>query len=380
MTEPHAQVDQQEVIDAFVALHSSEYFQPSSRSSCTSALSLISLCGFLVPMPKTALFQTEEVRKMSKKSIWIIVATTIVGVFFLSQFGYAGRGCKNKTGQAGYFPNQTISSGGLDREYNLYVHPRYKHNRPTPLVFLLHGSGQPTWLIEWYSNMQAFADAFKFIVVAPKGIDLQWDVSSGSADVTFIADLIEAISAEYCIHPKRIFATGISLGGGMSYRLACDLSDHFAAIGPVSAGVSDIVFNDVCDPLRAVPVIHFHGTADVLIPYEGGTNPITGILFPPIPQMIETVADRNGCSGETKVVYEKGDVTCIAYQHCDDDATVKHCVIEGGGHNWPGAVDICEWSGYDPFTCWYIGHTTEDIDASREIWKFFAEHAMSDDD
>ena len=128
---------------------------------------------------------------MSRKPIRIIVATAIVAVFFLSQFGYAGRGCKNKTGEAGYFLNESIVSGGLDREYNLYVHPRYKHNRPTPLVVLLHGLSWTPDLMMWYSNMAAFADAFKFIVVAPKGIRRSWDVSSGSDDVTFIADIVE---------------------------------------------------------------------------------------------------------------------------------------------------------------------------------------------
>ena len=101
------------------------------------------------------------------------------------------RCCKDKTGEAGYFPNEPIVSGGLGREYHLYVHARYKHNRPTPLVFLFHGSGWTADLMMGYTNMAAFADAFKSIVVAPKGIRRSWDVSSGSDDVTFIADIVE---------------------------------------------------------------------------------------------------------------------------------------------------------------------------------------------
>jgi len=332
---------------------------------------------------------------MSRKPIWIIAATAIVAVFFLSQFGYAGRGCKNKTGEAGYFPGQIISSGGLDREYILYVHPRYKHNRPTPLVFLFHGFTQTPENMLWYSNMAAFADAFKFILVVPKGIGfdettLSWNAGSGFTpasmmgidDVTFVADMIEEITEDYCVHPKRIFATGLSNGAALSYRLSCELSDLIAAIGPVAVADMSLVLDYVsCDPSRPVPVIAFNGTADPFIPWNGGAGFLTlfdpSILYPPVPEMIEALADRNGCSDKTKVVYQNGDVTCIAYEHCTDDATVKHCAIDGGGHNWPGAVDMCQ---IDPTTCGWAGHTTEDIDASREIWKFFAEHAMFGDD
>jgi len=314
---------------------------------------------------------------MSRKPIRIIVTIAIVAVFFLSQFGYAGRGCKNKTGEAGDFPNEPIVSGGVDREYNLYVHPRYKHNRPTPLVVLLHGLSWTPDMMMWYTNMAAFADAYKFIVVAPKGIGLAWDLSSGSDDVTFVADIIDAVSEDYCIHPKRIFATGSSMGAGMSQRLACDLSDRIAAIGPVATGNPWIAFPDICEPDRPVSIIQFNGNADMAIPFEGGTNPFSGAEMPPVPEMFGAWAELYECSGETELVYQKGEVTCIEYADCEDDATLRHCIVEGGGHNWPGAVDLCE-----PFPglCWLWGHTTEDIDASREIWKFFAEHAMDDDD
>jgi polyhydroxybutyrate depolymerase len=96
-----------------------------------------------------------------------------------------------------------------------------------------------------------------------------------------------------------------------------------------------------------------------------------------VPVWIDEVAARNGCSEETEVVYQKGDVTCIAYEDCEDGATVKHCSIDGGGHNWPGAADLC---ALFPEYCPWAGYTTDDIDASRAIWKFFAEHAICDDD
>ena len=180
------------------------------------------------------------------------------------------------------------------------------------------------------------------------------------------------------MHPKRIFAAGISNGGTFSYRLACELSDLIAAIGPVAAPDPSIVLDYVsCNPSRPVPVIGFNGTADPFIPWSGGFGFYSmfdpSVVYPTVPDMMDEVAFRNGCSDEVEVVYQKGDVTCIAYENCEDDATVKHCGIDGGGHNWPGAVELCEIA---PWAC----ITTEDIDASRAIWKFFARHAMPHDD
>jgi polyhydroxybutyrate depolymerase len=216
--------------------------------------------------------------------------------------------------------------------------------------------------------MAAFADAFKFILVVPKGIDLNWAVNSEGHDVPFVADMIDAVRADYCIHPKRVFATGFSKGAGMAHRLACELADRIAAIGPVAGGNNWYFHGDVCEPSRPVSIIQFNGTEDVM---AGGVWD---------PAFFAAWASLYGCSGETEVVYEKGEVTCFEYQDCPKETTLKHCVHYGGGHNWPGGTDLCEFYDGDPFWCWLVGETTDDIDASREIWRFFAEHAMSGKD
>jgi hypothetical protein len=116
-------------------------------------------------------------------------------------------------------------------------------------------------------------------------------------------------------------------------------------------------------------VIHFHGTADPLLPFEAeaeAAETASGIVA-----MLGAWAERNGCSGETQAVYQKGDVTCMAYQGCQDDATVTLCTVEGGGHTWPGH----DFSEYVPPE-WNMGPTTQDIDASRAIWEFFAQHPV----
>ena len=116
-----------------------------------------------------------------------------------------------------------------------------------------------------------------------------------------------------------------------------------------------------CEPSRPVPVIAMNGTDDLLVNYAGGLA------------SVQAWAAGNGCSATPEVVYDEGEVTCVAYQDCAEEATAELCTIEGGGHTWPGAIDLFE---LDPILYWWAGHTTQDIDASREIWKFFAERPM----
>ena len=294
--------------------------------------------------------------------IFVILIIPVISV-------HAGPGCKYLTGEPGYFPNETIISGGIERTYILYVPPKYKNNRPTPLVFNFHGLGSTAAGQLGYSEMTALADKYKFIIVAPNGVGNSWNgglccdpaAEEGIDDVGFVSDLIDRISEDYCINSNRIFATGISNGGFISNRLACELSDRIAAIAPVAS--ANYTFS--CEPTRPVPVIAFNGTDDLLVPYENGKL------------SMEAWAYSNGCSDETTVVYQKGEVICVAYEDCEEDASVIFCTIEGGGHNWPGAIDLYE---SDPITYWWAGHTTQDIDASRKIWKFFAEHSFPDED
>ncbi len=285
---------------------------------------------------------------------------------------HAGPGCKYLTGEPGHYTNEQIVSGGLERTYRLYVHPRYKNSRPTPLVLNFHGLGSNGLGQESYSQMIELADKYKFILVSPDGLGKSWNgglccgyaVDENIDDVGFVLDLIDKISEEYCINPDRIFATGMSNGGFISNRLACELSDVIAAIAPV-ASANYTNYSLSCETERPIPVIAFNGTADPLVPYANGAL------------SMEAWADNNGCSNETTVVYQKGDVTCRAYEDCEEDASAIFCTIDGGGHNWPGSYDLY---AIDPVNYWWAGYTTQDVDASLKIWKFFAEHSFPDGD
>ncbi len=274
----------------------------------------------------------------------------------------------------GSFSGKLIFSGGLERRYALFVPPTYTPGKPAPLVLNFHGFTANPESQEWLSAMSKVAEEAGFILATPKGSGneeiLSWNAGEccGQAvlknvdDVGFASDMIDQISAEYCVDPARIYATGMSNGAFMCYRLACELADRIAAIAPV-AGVTIL---ESCIPSRPVPVISFNGTADLLVWYNGG-------LYESAPRTIARWSMRNGCSRRVKTVYEKGNVRCNAYKNCQGGATVELCTIDGGGHTWPGGRDM---SQLPPYTFGLEGETTRDIDASRAMWEFFQKHPM----
>ena len=170
--------------------------------------------------------------------------------------------------------NGRLVSAGEERRYLLYVPDSYDPSVPTPLVITLHG------FVQWPANQAAvsrwnkLADEYGFIVVYPAGTGFPmrwrtWGAADPTQDITFISDLIDKLSAEYNIDPARVYANGLSNGGGMTFVLSCKLSERIAAIGTV-AGAYSLPW-DECNPSRPVPAIIFHGTADPIVPYQGGS-------------------------------------------------------------------------------------------------------------
>ncbi len=292
----------------------------------------------------------------------------------LINFSLTRTGCTAPGGIRGTFPRKLILSGGLDRQYDLFVPSSYTPGKPSPLVFNFHGFTANPEGQDWLSLMSNLAEEAGFILATPKGSGneefLSWNAGEccGQAvlenvnDVAFTSDMIDRISAEYCVDPSRIYATGMSNGAFLSYRLACELADRIAAIGPV-AGVTVV---DPCLPSRPVPIISFHGTDDLLVWYGGG-------VYESAPRTIARWSMRNGCSREIETVYQKGNVRCDSYRKCKGDATVELCTIDGGGHTWPGGRDM---SLLAPYTFGLEGETTRDINASRAMWEFFQKHPM----
>ena len=262
--------------------------------------------------------------------------------------------------------SHTIVLSGETREYTLHVPPRYDPNRPTPLVVTIHGASIWPAAQQEISQWDRVADREGFIVLYPSGRTGNGPRHFDADDVTFIADLIDSVQRTHNIDRARIYANGLSNGGGLSLLLSCTMPDRIAAVGLVAA--AHLFPWSLCKDLRPVPMIAFHGTADDATPYEGGKSWVVEKPFPGIPMQTAVWAKRNQCAPtplESRVAH---DVTRREYTQCVSHAPVILYTIEGGGHTWPGGKYLPEW---------FTGFTTQSIDASRLMWEFFKDHPLA---
>jgi polyhydroxybutyrate depolymerase len=227
------------------------------------------------------------------------------------------------------------------------------------------------------SRWDELAEEYGFLVVFPAGrsFPLRWSTQGQAGaeeeplqDLQFISDLIDHLAKEYSIDPQRIYANGLSNGGGMSFLLSCSLSQRIAAIGTVSGAY--LLSWDDCRPERPVPFIAFHGTEDQIVPFAGGPSRSFDVEFPAVEDWVATLAKRNGCTTLIELP-QQGEVSGVRYTGCEADADVVFYQVAGGGHSWPGS---------DRLPRWIVGHTTVDVDASRLMWKFFEEHPLENQD
>ncbi len=269
---------------------------------------------------------------------------------------------------------------GRERSYTLYTPPQRAASMP--LLIALHGGGgRGSGLIHiTYGGFNRLAEQDSAVVVYPDGVDQRWNDGRGLSewraqreridDVGFIAALIERLSGELPIDRRRVYVTGISNGGMMAYRLACELGDQIAAIAPVVAALP--VQLSGCLPPHAMPVILINGTDDPLVPYQGGPIRSAGKKLGAVLSADDTIAfwlARNGC-GSTPIRASIIDadpndglrIRRTIYAGCDQGAEVAFYSVEGGGHSWPGGLQ------YFPHAV--IGATSRDIDACEVIWTF----------
>jgi polyhydroxybutyrate depolymerase len=252
-----------------------------------------------------------------------------------------------------------------------------------PLVINFHGFTQSGKNMQLTSRMDAASEKHGFVVAYPDGLSSAWNAGNCCTqfalpppgdvdDLQFTRDLIDAISKDYCIDKKRIYATGLSNGALFSYRLACALADTIAAIAPVAGSIP--IDPAQCSPKRPVPVIHFHGKADEFEPFGGGAPALAGIFgtlfidFRSVPDSIGKFRTADGVAAQSKIVYQKGEVTCEEWGGGKDNSAVRLCTIEKGGHTWPGGAPDPDYS--------FLGEQTQDIDATETMLQFFADHPM----
>lgn len=272
--------------------------------------------------------------------------------------------------------NGMIVSSGVTRRYLLYVPKTYDRSKPTPLVISIHPAATWAAVQMKISRWNDVAERYGFIAVYPNGSGAFFDGFSAGPhvwpagphslprDVKFISDLIDKLESVYNIDPHRIYADGMSNGGGMAFELSCKLPDRIAAVGAVAAAQ---VQPWDCGDSKPVPTVAFHGTADKFAPYQGGRSPIAPRPFANIPDWTANVAQRNQCKGQPSETRIASSVRRLAYMNCAEEADVILYTIEGGGHTWPGGAHLAEW---------IAGRTTDDISASTIMWEFFSQHPL----
>jgi polyhydroxybutyrate depolymerase len=268
------------------------------------------------------------------------------------------------------------------RTYALHVPSSYTGARSVPLVLALHGrlgtgSGQ-----ERLAHFDKVSDEHGFLVVYPDGLERGWadgrggtpSDHKGAGDAKFLSALIDNIASKYSVDPARIYATGMSNGGFMSGRLACEMSDRIAAVAIVAASLSETTAAN-CRPVRPISVLIVQGTKDPLVPIQGGAlgkNGFRGVV------LSHEAAERkfvevNRCSGEPKrehIPDKAGDGTTIdvvTHFPCAEGSEVRGYVVNGGGHTWPEGMQ------YLPTIV--VGKTTHNLDGSEVIWKFLSRHS-----
>jgi polyhydroxybutyrate depolymerase len=265
---------------------------------------------------------------------------------------------------------ETIEVGGLQRTFHVYLPPSLSLSAPVPLVVFLHGGYGSGTQAERSYGWDAEADRQHFVVVYPDGLDHAWNAGGGCCgkpatehvdDVAFVGDVVTTLEQKLPIDPRRVYATGISNGGIMSYELACDTT-LFAAIGPDSA----TLLGSCPSPAR-LSVIHVHGTADTRIPYQGGEGSGSAhIDGPSVPSVVAGWEKVDDCA--SPAVTTSGSVTTTVAS-CPDGRAVELVTIAGAGHQWPGGVDkplLQRLLQVDP--------PSTAIDATSTIWAFFAAH------
>lgn len=276
----------------------------------------------------------------------------------------------------GYWADKTtgsMMSSGVTRGYVLYVPKSYQPSQPTPLVISIHPAATWAAFERDVSRWNDLADQYGFIVVYPNGSGVFFGGFSPGAhvwtaepdtlprDVKFISDLIDKLESQYNIDPNRIYADGMSNGGGMAFALSCELPNRIAAIGEVSAAH----FSWECRIAKPVATIAFHGTADKFAPYRGGPSTIAPRPFANIPDWTAHVAERNQCKGDPNDARVSPNVRRLAYANCADNADVVLYTVEGAGHIWPGGQHLAKW---------IFGPGTDEISATRLMWEFYMQH------
>jgi polyhydroxybutyrate depolymerase len=274
------------------------------------------------------------------------------------------------------------------RQRTARIYQARKLAAAAPLLFILHGGGGSASSMELLTRaaFNRIADREGAIVVYAEGVERHWndgrDLPETAArenvdDVGFILALIEEVARRHPLDRGRIFSTGISNGGFMSMRLACDAAGTFAAVAPVTAVLSEKLAAG-CAPSNPVAVAIINGTEDPLVPWAGGTVKVLGMSRGAVwsaSQTFERWLELDACNErDTGAPVDRDAADKTAYvvhrgRSCRGGVEVRLYEIQGGGHTWPRGVPYASER--------LVGRTSQELEASDEIWKFFSANARS---
>ena len=269
--------------------------------------------------------------------------------------------------------SRSITHDGIQRDYILYIPANYSGISEIPLLFNFHGYTSNATDQMWYGDFRSIADTAGFIIVHPEGtldntatthFNVGWGGSTVD-DVGFTSALIDSISMDYMIDQGRVYSTGMSNGGFMSFLLACKLSDRIAAIGSVTGSSLPATLTS-CNATHPTPVLQIHGTSDPTVPYNGGVG-----WSEPISSLVSYWANFNNCDVTPQIstlpnisIVDGSTVEKTTYINGGNCSEVIHLKIINGAHTWPGTVFNTAGTNYD-------------INASIEVWNFVSRYNIN---
>ena len=281
--------------------------------------------------------------------------------------------CGNE--ETGFVEERVIEHEGLERSFLIYIPTNIKEN--APLVVAIHGYTSSAKTLMGYSGINQIADKEGFLVAYPQGtkdsrdnnffnVGYEFHSDSKVNDVNFIREIVLNLTKDYKLNSKRVFATGMSNGGDMSYLLACTSSDLFTAVAPV-AGVMMKDTLENCNPVKKIPIFEIHGTKDSISKFEGDMNNEDkwGAYYD-LPSTIEFWVNKHALSEKETIQLENKnteDGTTITFERYWSDESQQEVwfyIVNDGNHTWPGMTGL------------FSRTANQDINSAEEIWKFFS--------
>lgn len=271
----------------------------------------------------------------------------------------------------------SLQVDGYIRSYLLNLPPNYNDSNHFSLVIALHGTGGSAAQMETDYMLTSKSNSARFIIVYPEGVRSDgilgirtWNAGGccdyamqhNVDDVKYIKLLIQKLTATYKIDPKKVYATGMSNGAMMCYRLGCELSQQLAAIAPVSG---TLITTQACMPARPLPILHIHSALDTKVPYRGGYG-LANYYFPPVDSALRVWAGINGCNTAPETVTDAPLYTQTQFAGCAHNATIQLYLTKDGGHAWPGGLPATSRAD-EPSKAFY---------ATDLIWDFFRKYEL----